>query len=117
MASLKVIRPGILTTVQDLGRWGHQGSGVAVAGPMDAFSHRRANRLVGNLDTAAALEVTLLGPELESDSDIVCAAAGARFAVTVDGTAVDVEGAFVVRSGARLRFGARLAGTRATLAV
>ena len=43
--ALIVIRPGMLTTVQDLGRWGWQGSGVPVAGPMDAYSHRLANRL------------------------------------------------------------------------
>jgi allophanate hydrolase subunit 2 len=83
MASLRVIRPGMLTTVQDLGRWGHQESGVPVAGPMDWYSHRRANRLAGNPDSAAALEVTLLGPELESDSDVVCAVAGAEFVLTV----------------------------------
>ena len=42
------MRPGLLTTVQDLGRYGHQASGVPVAGPMDTFSHRLANQLVGN---------------------------------------------------------------------
>jgi antagonist of KipI len=117
LASLKVLRPGMLTTVQDLGRWGHQHAGVAVAGPMDAYSHRRANRLVGNPDGASALEVTLLGPEVEFDSEVVCASAGARFALTVDGAALDADRAFVVPAGVRLRFGARLAGARATLAV
>ena len=117
MASLRVIRPGMLTTVQDLGRWGHQESGVPVAGPMDWYSHRRANRLAGNPDSAAALEVTLLGPELESDSDIVCAVAGAEFVLTVGGAAVEADRAFVAPAGVRVRFGARRAGTRATLAV
>ncbi len=117
MASLKVIRPGMLTTVQDLGRWGHQDAGVPVAGPMDTYSHRRANRLAGNPDNAAALEVTLLGPELEADGDIVCAIAGAEFALTVDGAPVDAARAFVATAGARVRFGARRSGTRATLAV
>jgi antagonist of KipI len=117
MASLKVIRPGMLTTVQDLGRWGHQDAGVPVAGPMDTYSHRRANRLAGNPDSAAALEVTLLGPELEPDSDIVCAVAGAQFALTVNGAPVDADRAFVAPAGARVRFGARRSGTRATLAV
>jgi biotin-dependent carboxylase-like uncharacterized protein len=117
MASLKVIRPGMLTTVQDLGRWGHQDAGVPVAGPMDTYSHRRANRLAGNPDGAAALEVTLLGPELESDSDVVCAVAGAQFALTVNGAPVDADRPFVAPAGARVRFGARRSGTRATLAV
>jgi antagonist of KipI len=117
MASLRVVRPGMLTTVQDLGRWGHQDAGVPVAGPMDVYSHRRANRLAGNPDGTAALEVTLIGPELESDSEIVCAIAGARFAITVDGHPVDANGAFVAHAGARVRFGARHSGARATLAV
>ena len=68
----------MLTTVQDLGRWGHQGVGIPVAGPMDAYSHRLANRIVGNAETAAALEVTLLGPELEAHGVVTCAVAGAQ---------------------------------------
>jgi allophanate hydrolase subunit 2 len=71
----------MLTTVQDLGRWGLQGSGVPVAGPMDGYSHRLANRLVGNDEHAAALEVTLIGPELDADGEVLCAVAGARFAL------------------------------------
>jgi antagonist of KipI len=115
--ALRVIRPGMLTTVQDLGRWGRQDSGVPVAGPMDAYSHRLANRLVGNTDDAAALEITLLGPELEADTDTGCVVAGAHFDVTVNGDATDASRPFVVPVGGRVRFGARHAGTRATLAV
>ena len=117
MATLTVVRPGMLTTVQDLGRWGCQDEGVPVAGPMDGYSHREANRLVGNPDSAAALEVTLMGPELVADAEIVCAVAGARFDVTVNGAAVSISTAFVVPAGGRLRFGNRLAGARATFAV
>lgn len=117
MASLTIIRPGMLTTLQDLGRWGRQGSGVPVAGPMDSYSHRLANQLASNDDSAAALEVTLIGPELEAQSDLVCAVAGASFALTVDGVEVPMHRAFMVRGGSRLRFGARSAGARATLAV
>jgi antagonist of KipI len=107
----------MLTTVQDLGRWGYQDRGVPVAGPMDAYSHRLANRLAGNADAAAALEVTLVGPELEADAGIVCAVAGAGFELTVDGVAVAMHQPFAVPAGGRLRFGARRSGTRATLAV
>ncbi len=117
MAALLVLRPGMLTTVQDLGRWGRQGSGVPVAGPMDAYSHRRANRLVGNDDNAAALEVTLIGPELRADGDVLCAVAGAEFALSIDGRPVAPQGPFALSSGARLRFGERRAGARAVLAV
>lgn len=117
MASVEVARPGMLTTVQDLGRWGHQHSGVPVAGPMDACSHRLANRLAGNPDDAAALEVTLIGPDLLPDAEIVCAVAGAEFTIDVDGRRVDTRRAFVVPAQARLHFGERRAGARATLAV
>ena len=117
MASLRIIKPGMLTTVQDLGRWGLQGSGVPVAGPMDTYSHRLANRLVGNEDNAAALEVTLIGPELEADSEVTCAVAGARFALFAGDAPVSMHQPFTLRRGERLRFGPRTAGARATLAV
>jgi antagonist of KipI len=107
----------MLTTVQDLGRWGYQSSGVPVAGPMDAYAHRHANCLVANDDSAAALEVTLVGPELEAIGDVLCAVAGAEFELTVDGARVSGGRPFQVRNGARLRFGRRVAGARATLAV
>ena len=61
---LKVLKPGMLTTVQDLGRWGYQASGVPVAGAMDIPALRMGNAMLGNSDEAAALEVTLMGPEL-----------------------------------------------------
>jgi antagonist of KipI len=115
--SLIVVRPGMLTTVQDLGRWGHQGSGVPVAGPMDTYSHRRANRLVGNDADAAALEITLIGPELQADADTVCVVCGAVFDATVDGQSIDVRRPFSMSAGARLRFGTRRAGARASLAI
>jgi antagonist of KipI len=117
MPSLIVIRPGMLTTVQDLGRWGHQDAGVPVAGPMDWFSHRLANRIAGNPDGCATLEVTLMGPELEADGAVTCATSGAEFDVLVNGHAVPANDAFDVPAGARLRFAERRAGARAYLAV
>ena len=67
--ALHIVKPGLLSTVQDLGRYGHQGSGVPVAGPMDIFSHRLANQLAGNEPDAATIEITLLGPELVVEAD------------------------------------------------
>ena len=72
---------------------------------------------VGNTDAAAALEITLLGPELEADADTVCIVAGAHFDVTVNGETTDASNPFVVPAGGRARFGARRGGSRATLAV
>ena len=62
--ALQIVKPGLLTSVQDLGRYGHQASGVPAAGPMDTFSHRLANQLAGNDIDAATLEITLIGPEI-----------------------------------------------------
>jgi antagonist of KipI len=116
-----VIRPGMLTTIQDRGRWGFQSRGVPVAGPMDPLAHRLANALVGNDPDAAALEVTLLGPELEFEEERLVAVAGAEFALTLDGRAIATgpanAGAFLVPAGARLRFGARVRGARAYMAI
>ena len=117
MSHLIVHRPGMLTTVQDLGRWGHQRFGIPVGGPMDSFAHRYANALVANAESAAALEITLMGPELEADQPTVCAVTGARFHVTINEVAVPLDMAFEIPAGGRLRFGARGAGARAAVAV
>ncbi len=116
-AALVVVKPGLLTTVQDLGRFGHQASGVPVAGPMDSFSHRLANQLVGNEPGAAALEITLIGPELIVEADTTIAIAGAQFDVACDDRSVPTGASFGVRGGSRLKFGRIHHGARAYLAV
>jgi antagonist of KipI len=116
-AELVVLRPGLLTTVQDLGRYGHQAAGVPVAGPMDSFSHRLANQLVGNDSAAATLEITLIGPELIVDADTTMAVAGAQFEVTCADRPVALGASFSVARGQRLKFGRILQGARAYLAV
>jgi biotin-dependent carboxylase-like uncharacterized protein len=114
VASVHVVKPGLLTTVQDRGRWGFQALGVSVAGPMDPVSHRIANALAGNAGDAAALEVTLVGPELVFDDERIVAVAGAEFEIAIDRQPVSGTGSFVVPAGATLRFGHRLRGTRDT---
>lgn len=116
-AALQVIKPGLLTTVQDLGRYGHQAFGVPVAGPMDTFSHRLANQLAGNDADAATLEITLIGPELVVGANTTMALAGAQFEVTCDDRQIGVDTSFSVSRGQRLRFGRILQGARAYLAV
>ena len=116
-SAISVIKPGMLTTVQDAGRWGFQSRGVPVAGPMDPVSHRLANALVGNGRDAALLEVTLLGPELEFEDERLVAVAGAEFDLSLDGRPVPSHAPFTVAAGSHLRFGARRIGARAYLAV
>jgi len=117
MSEIRVIKPGLLTTVQDHGRWGFQSRGVPVAGPMDAYAHRLANALTGNQAGAATLEITLVGPELEFDDDRIIAVTGANFELTVSDHPMPVQTAFAVRRASRLKFGRRLGGARAYLAV
>src|SRR5262249_34436570 len=107
----------MLTTVQDLGRFGYQGLGVPVSGPMDPYSHRLANLVLGHDPMAAALEITVMGPELVADAAVTCAVAGADIDTMVDGNRVPPNVPFVVPPGGRIRFGARTRGARLTLAV
>jgi len=110
-AFLEVIRPGLMTTVQDLGRTGYRSSGVPLSGAMDAKALRCANLLVGNAEGAAALEITLLGPEIEFLQDGLVAVEGGGFEGVKRGEARNV------RAGERLKFGACNRGCRAYLAV
>lgn len=114
---VRVVRAGLMTTVQDLGRRGFQSRGVPPAGPMDASSHRLANIIVGNPPGAATLEITLLGPELLFEGDARIAVCGAEFAVTAGGAGLPANVAGDVAAGATVRFGARVRGARAYLAI
>lgn len=117
LGALLVVKPGLLTSVQDLGRYGHQATGVPVAGPMDAFSHRLANQLVGNTPDAATLEITLIGPELVVDADTTIAICGAQFDVTCDDRPLATGASHFLARGQRLKFGRIIEGARAYLAV
>jgi KipI family sensor histidine kinase inhibitor len=112
---LTVLRPGLLTTVQDAGRWGHQAEGVPVAGALDVAAARRGNALVGNHRHAAVLEVTLLGPELRVESDVTVVVTGADLGATLDDRPLPLNVVANARAGATLGFGRRRAGGRAYL--
>jgi len=115
--SLLVRKPGLFTTLQDLGRTGQGRWGVSPCGAMDPLALVLANRLVGNDAGAAALEVTALGPELVFEEDATFALAGADLTATLDGARVAVDQAQRARAGQALRFGARVRGARTYLAV
>ena len=86
--ALKMLRAGILTTVQDLGRWGYQRFGVPVGGVMDEVSHRLANWLVGNDETEASVEMTLVGPGFTVTRDTLLAVCGGDFEPRVNAMAM-----------------------------
>jgi len=117
MSALFVADPGLLTTVQDLGRLGHQRVGIPQSGPMDRAAFVIANRLVGNDDGAAALECTIKGPRLEVRQAAVVAVAGAPMGFTVNGQEAPPWTAVGVRPGDVLGFHMASAGCRAYLAV
>ncbi len=112
-----VRRPGLLTTIQDLGRPGYAHLGVPHAGAVDVASLRLANRLVGNDEGAAGLEITLVGPELLCDSPTYVALTGAQVAAAVEGRAVAMNAAYCVPAGAVLSIGSVTAGVRTYLGV
>ncbi len=114
--TVTVVRPGLFTTIQDRGRWGHQASGVSVSGALDVLSHRIANILVGNPNDAATLEITIAGPELRIEQVARIAVTGADLQATIDGIAAPPGSTAVCRPGSVLRFGERKAGARAYVA-
>ncbi|PIE61413.1 MAG: KipI antagonist, partial [Desulfobacterales bacterium] len=101
---LLVKSPGMLTTVQDLGRWGYQAIGMPVAGAMDRPALTRGNLVVGNPPGAAALEITLLGPSLEIQGEGLVSLAGADLGMTLNGEGVHPWEAQAVQGGDRLSF-------------
>jgi antagonist of KipI len=110
--SIRVLRPGLLTTLQDNGRHGLQHVGLCPGGAMDPVALALANALVGNEVGEAALEITVIGPELSFEEDTLVAVCGAEF-----------KGAFphnrpvLARAGTRFNVGRAVRGARAYLAV
>lgn len=105
MMGMMVESPGILTTVQDEGRFGSQQYGVSPAGPMDVKSFYLANILVGNRREESALETTFQGPVLKFERDIVIAVTGADMSPSVNGNPVPMYQAFLIHAGDTLSFG------------
>lgn len=114
---IEVERTGPLATVQDLGRPGLADLGVGRSGAADRSSLRLANRLVGNRESAAGIEVTLGGLVVRFGRAGLVGLAGAPCPLTLDGRAVDMHSPVAVRAGQTLRLGAPLVGLRTYLSV
>jgi len=115
--AIRVRKPGLLTTVQDTGRFGQYALGMPPSGAMDVFSYQVANYLVGNEDGAAGLEITYLGPELEFTESTVVAVTGAEMPPKVNGEEAPRWETFAVEAGDVLSFDFLKSGARAYLAV
>lgn len=116
-AMFEVVKPGLSTTVQDLGRPGFYHLGLPISGAMDRFALIAANRLVGNPDGAAGLEAVFLGPSLKFAADAVVAVTGATMAPKLDGVEQPGWTAFAVSAGQELSFGTLKGGARIYIAI
>jgi biotin-dependent carboxylase-like uncharacterized protein len=114
---IEVLKPGLLTTVQDLGRPGHRAFGVPVAGAMDRLALSAANLLAGNPPGAAALELTLLGGSFRFAEETLAALAGGDMTARLDGAPLPPWSSFRAGAGAVLSLGPATRGVRVYLAV
>jgi KipI family sensor histidine kinase inhibitor len=109
---IRVLSPGLQTTIQDLGRFGYAHFGISASGAADPLALRAGNLLVGNAENAAALEMTLVGAALEFQTDAVIALTGSDF-----GAGLPLWTPVEIKAGATVRCGPTRSGARAYLAV
>ena len=117
MELLEVVSAGLFTTIQDLGRFGSQRYGVPTSGAMDGFALRAANRLVGNADELAGLEITMGGVQLRASAPVVFAITGADLEPRLNDRPVPMWQGLVMRGGDTLDIDGAADGVRAYLAV
>lgn len=115
--SLKVERPGLLSTIQDMGRPGYQKDGVSVSGAMDSFALRIANILTGNEEGAPVVELTHPGPKISFTEDHLIALAGADISAKLNGKPAPLRRPFIAEKGNYLEFGRLVSGRFACLAI
>jgi biotin-dependent carboxylase-like uncharacterized protein len=115
--SFKVIKPGMLSTFQDGGRWGYQSLGVSVCGAMDLVSHHLANLIVGNSTDMATLEITLMGPTLVFNEACCVCLTGADMQAKLNDKPVARFRPIVIKAGETLTMPLAKEGTRAYLAM
>jgi antagonist of KipI len=113
----KVIKPGLQTTVQDLGRYGFREFGVSPSGVMDPYSLQMGNLLVGNVLGEAALEVTLIGPVLMALHDVSMAICGGNLSPKINGQEIPLWKSNVIKKGQILSFGELKEGVRTYISI
>lgn len=113
---IEIKSPGLLTTIQDLGRYGFRKYGIIVSGAMDFFAHRIANILVGNEEGEGTLEITLMGPKILINEDTLISICGADLSPKINETPVSMWRPIYVKKGSTLSFGKSNIGTRTYVA-
>ena len=114
---IRVLKPGLLTTVQDLGRPGYQQYGIVVGGALDTFAARVANLVVGNEENDAVLEMAQTGPDLQFTQDTLVAWTGGDLEAKIGGQPLPRDRAVRVVAGEIISFGVARSGLRAWLAI
>jgi biotin-dependent carboxylase-like uncharacterized protein len=117
IAAFEVLEPGILTTIQDLGRYGFSRFGVPPSGALDTFSLRVGNLLVGNREEEACLEITLMGLKIKALEEVVIAITGGDLSPTLNGEPLEIWRTHLLIEGDVIAFKKAQAGCRAYLAV
>lgn len=115
--SISVLKPGLLTTVQDSGRYGYQKSGIVVSGAMDIYDMKLANIAVGNDENEGVLEVTMIGPSLKISKGELIAITGADISPVINKKKVPMGRPIYIKEDSILEFGRILNGCRAYIAV
>lgn len=113
---IRILKPGLLDTIQDSGRTGYQKYGIIVSGVMDPLAHRLANLLVGNKENESVMEMTLMGPAILFEEDALISICGGDLSPSVDGEAVPMWRPVFIKKGTELIFGYAKRGCRAYLA-
>ena len=116
MKSIRIEEPGLLSTVQDRGRYGYQRYGMPVSGAMDVFALYVANTLAGNSPDAACIEATLTGPCIRFESRCWLAVTGADMEAKINGRAIERYRSYFVGEGDTLSFGRLISGCRTYIA-
>jgi antagonist of KipI len=117
MTIMKILKPGMYTTIQDLGRYNYQKSGMTASGAMDQFSLRVANIILGNKDGEAGIEVTLIGPEIKFQGEALIAVTGGNLVPMINNKAIDMWSQVKVSDGDVLSFGGVKSGCRSYIAI
>ena len=114
---IRVVKPGLLTTIQDEGRAGYRAFGMPLAGALDRDAYAVANLLAGNAPGAAVIEMTLLGGTFRFERDALVAIAGADMQAALDGAPAAAWSSFTAHAGSVLAFSGARAGCRCYLSV
>jgi len=115
--SISVLNPGLLTTIQDLGRHGYQKYGAIVSGAMDAYAMRLANIAVGNNENEGVLEITMIGPSLELEKGTLISITGGNISPIIKGKKIPMGRPVYLNEDCVLNFGPCIAGCRSYLAI